>query len=116
MVSHDGEDWRGKSVQKRSGARELVPARSLGHVARDDDQVRAVVPDVGHQRLSELIELGAEVDVRQVDDDRHRVGRPSDLLGDGVHATGERDQVSTRDISSLAALGGGEVFLRYQQP
>jgi hypothetical protein len=44
------------------------------------------------------------------------VGRLSDLLGDGVHATGERDQVSTRDISSLAALGGGQVSLRYQEP
>ena len=116
MVSHDGEDRRGESVKKRSGAGELVPAGSLGQVARDDDQVRTVVPDVGHQRLGELIELGAVVDVRQVDDDRHRGGRFSDLLGDGVHATGERDQVSTRDIPSLAALGGGQVSLRYQEP
>ena len=39
----------------------------------------------------------------------------SDLLGDGVHAAGERDQVSTRDISSLAALGCGQVSLRDQE-
>ena len=94
MVAHDGENRAGQSFQKCSGLDELVPARSLSQVARDDDQIWAVVPDVGHQRPSELIEVRAEMDVRQVDDDRHSRGRFSDLLGDGVNAAGKRDQVS----------------------
>ena len=46
MVTHDGEDWAGQSVQKCSGLDELVSARSLNQVARDDDQIGVVVPDV----------------------------------------------------------------------
>jgi hypothetical protein len=41
----------------------LVTAGSLSQVTRYDDQVRAMVPDVGQERLYELIELGAEMEV-----------------------------------------------------
>ena len=61
----------GQPVEESPGLIELAPPGTLRQVPRDDDQIGPDAGDVGQQRVGELLPVGSEMDVRQVDDDRH---------------------------------------------
>ena len=114
VVPDDGEDGGGQSIDERPGLLELAAPCPLRQVAGDDDEVGCRECDIVQQGLDEVRAVGAEVEVGEMDDDRHAstiaCSRSSDLTPQPglIAGSSVRSNPAWRRRPRLPIRSGGE--------